>query len=345
MIYDSIANLQEIVGEEAHSLCWPLGSHGKERRDYFFSLDLIKGHFNCQPHSEDGSFGMLDPRSTCNCFITRGERPEKDELETADLFSYQIPDYYGREIKETGIMPTPIGEKNLFEEGRRFVILWTNEGEIAATIPDKIFPIPCQFEEDDGDTIRMPQGRTLSYLFKDHNPEIKDRDDVKPIGIWYTNSNLKRTPSVNIEDAWDTAMMTFYHPRLKGEWVSMGSKENDDIDDKFRCGYYKEPSPEEQVVLVEDVIRNDLLKTSRKFSDSSNGVFLAAYNLHDYLKYENGSLKENGFQSSKPGLFGGPQKFLDLLVEWASEEFQHVVVGRDDDIPTVLASDRRIILK
>ena len=264
----------------------------------------------------------------CNGFLTREKRPEKDEVETADLYSYELPQYYGREISQVCGIPS-LGANpvhNCFEDNRRFVVLWTDEGNIVAMAPEKIGPILPAYKKDDG-TIVSLEGNTLKYFFRPIVTDSEEEGLVKPIGLWYTNMPLKRTPTVNIEDAWDIAMMTRYHPKLS----------ESDPSGFFVRGY----APEEKKMLVERIIREELVGTSREFARIAEGAFIAVYNLHDYLIYEKGRLVASGLESDTPSLFGGPDKFLDIFVSWIEEQFPHVEVCCDD-VFVVLVSDRKI---
>lgn len=321
MIYDKIKNLPDIVGKEAYSLCWPLGEPGKTRKDYFLSKDFIKGHFHCQPCDESGAFAQIK-EGICNCFlIGKKESMTKDEIETADLFSYQIPEFYGKKIDQVvgfvsiGVKP----RKNKFANRRRFVVLWQDEGKITAMVPQKIGDIPNRYEE--GNCIFTTQGNTLQEYFHHVCPGLKEKQDVKPIGLWFTDLSLERTPAVNIEDAWDTAMLTYYHPKLT---------EGDGN------GFIKEYSPEERKSRATEIFENDLFGVSRRLADNAKGDFLASYNLHDYM--------EGGFDHSTVRAFGGLEKFIDSFIQLVGKKFKNVRIIKEEDIPTVLASDKEILI-
>ncbi|UCC92047.1 MAG: hypothetical protein JSV39_02185 [Candidatus Aenigmatarchaeota archaeon] len=102
MIYKRIKNLTEIVGEEACSLTWPLGERGVQHKDYFIKQPYIKTHINCDPSREINLLGDNDSSDggTCDGFLIRKARRledlPKDEIETAELVSYDLPSYYGR---------------------------------------------------------------------------------------------------------------------------------------------------------------------------------------------------------------------------------------------------------
>jgi hypothetical protein len=333
MIYDKIRNLPDIVGKEAYSLCWPLGGPGKTRKDYFLSKDFIKGHFHCQPYDESGAFAGIK-EGICNCFlIDKKEKLNKDEIETADLFSYQIPDFYGKkiddigEVDSIGIDPT----ENRFSDNKRFVILWKDEGKITAMVPKKIGYIPNRYKNENG--VSITQRNTLLRYFQYTLPALKDKNDIKPIGLWYTNSSLERTPAVNIEDAWDTAMMTYYHPKLTESEELPGHEE---LPKEFRLRVIKTYSSEERMARAKDIFENSLFGVSRRLADNANGNFLAAYNLHDYLK--------DGFDHATVEAFGGTEKFLDSFMEIVGKKFKNVKLAYEDDVPVVLASDKEIII-
>jgi len=343
MIYEKIKNLQEIVGKEAHSLSWPLGGKGKERKEYFLSKDFIKGHIHCQPFSEDGSFAGIK-EGICDCFLIRKkEKLKKDEIETADLFSYQLPDFYGQKISEVyevdwaGIKPII---NNSFKGNRRFVILWKNNGKIEAMVPKKIGKIPTRYKEKDG--ISITQGDTLFHYFNYCIPKLKEEKNIKPIGLWFTNSSLEKTPSINIEDSWDTAMMTYYHPKLTEKEEAPGFEE---LPKQMRPGFIKTYSLEERRKRARNIFEDELIVTSRRFADIAKGNFLVAYNLHDYLVSKKGKLETKGLDSTTTESFGGPEKFLGMFVSLVEKQFSNVKVGFDNNIPVILASDKTIRLK
>ena len=331
MIYEKIKNLPDIIGKEAYSLCWPLGGPGKTRKDYFLSKDFIKGHFHCQPYDESGAFAGIK-EGICNCFlIDRKKSLIKDEIETADLFSYQIPEFYGKKIDEIGEIAKvglkPV--KNKFQDSKRFVILWKDEGKITAMVPKKIGFIPDAYK--DGKNTYICQGNTLFKYFHHIYPKLKDKKELRPIGLWFTNSSLERTPAVNIEDAWDTAMMTYYHPKLTESEDFPGFE---DIPKQFRPSFIKKYSPEDRKAGASEIFENDLFGTSRKLADNVQGNFLAAYNLHDYL--------EDGYDNETVRAFGGLDKFINAFMEIAGKKFKNVKIIREEDIPTVIASDKEI---
>jgi len=336
MIYERIRNLKEITGRNACSLTWPLGSVGSEHRDYFLSKPYIGTHIHCQPCRKEGGYPMIWSGEICDGFLIfdalhQRRKMNKDEVETASLYSYQIPEYYGREIDEI-IKIDKLGgsHQNSFNNNHRFVFLLEEAGSLKAIVPKKIEILSS------GDGVKE---NPLQHGFKE---SFKDFEE-KVVGLWYTNSNLEQTPKINIEDAWDAGMLTRYYPELDNIRKKFLEKCSPEDIDKYLFNPYLHPQfPREEIIsTTNEVIREKLLKTSRKLSDIANGNFLAAYNLHEYLVSENETLEWTKFEVRDQS----PDEFLDSFVGWAEESFPNVKLVWKESVPVILVSDKEIDLK
>lgn len=330
MIYDRIDNIEEIVGKNAASLSWPLGAHGIERRDFFLKKPFVATHFHCQPYKEDDP-GFPRMGEVCSGFLINTANRPKDEVETAALYSFELPEYYGRNIDEI-VSIDELGENAVTNRsrGRKFVILLEQDGKLKAVVPKKIGEIiPYQGDGINENMVAF-QGNSVSEAIK--RSPYSDSLKGKVVGLWYTNSKLRKTPVVNIEDSWDTAMLARYDKEITDVMSERG-------DEFFMGSLDKKDKP-----LVTSVIKDKLVATSRKFADAAEGNFLAAYNLHDHLALEKGKVRAHGLQSDIPPLFGGPQKFLDSFLGLVKGQFKEVELVWEEGLPIVLASDKSIVL-
>lgn len=385
MIFDRVKNMEEIVGNSACSLIWPLSHKGWEERKYLSQQKYINTNINCQPtysYKFSTPLAVMSEEPIANGFLTRMPKEELlhiDEIETGKLYSHQLPDYYGKyineiiEIDEVGICT----QKNEFN-GKRFVVLLEKKGKIIATLPKEIGQIPFMgwgmgYWDNLSENfptikkfLRMPnRTRVSGGEAIEYSVEYFGKRKEKVIGLWYTDSNLERIPPINLEDAWDTAMLTFYSKELEPDY-SRAFKTLLKIDRSipafsrpwfiWRDMYDKliklvdyEPKhlpDEEKKMVAKKLLKEKLMDTSRNFADVSDGKYLGRYNLHDYIKIKNGEVqKEDPLYEDGDdlvGLFGGPQSFLDMFREELEERFSYVEFVENSETFDVLFSDEKI---